>query len=175
MRAWKLWLDRSLTAQAVLIFVLGVAGNALLRRDGQVGWWVIQTAVFTAVAIGIVAAQRRRVGRAAGVGPRGIAELNRQIRHGEVPSDPETRATMQKLVAEQLGKMERGGRWLPYWLACMGLIAAGMLALGIVTGSLIFPLVFAVGVAVFCAWILWMRRRALERHRHMRSALQNHG
>nr|WP_237521348.1 hypothetical protein [Streptomyces sp. SID4921] len=168
-------MDRSLTAQAVLIFVVGVAGNALLRRDGQVGWWVIQTAVCTAVAIGIVAAQRRRVGRAAGVGPRGIAELNRQIRHGEVPSDPGTRATMQKLVAEQLGKMERGGRWLPYWLACMGLIAAGMLALGIVTGSLVFPLVFAVGVALFCTWILWMRRRALERHRHMRSALRSHG
>lgn len=82
---------------------------------------------------------------------------------------------MQKMVAEQLGKMERGGRWLPYWLACMGLIAAGMLALGIVTGSPVFPLVFAVGVAVFCVWILWMRRRALERHRHMRSALQSHG
>ncbi|MFJ6850237.1 hypothetical protein ACIQM3_06795 [Streptomyces sp. NPDC091271] len=175
MRASKLRLDRSLAAQAVLIFVLGVGVNALLRRDGHLGWWVIQTAVFTAVAIGIVAAQRRRTSRAAGIDPRGIAELNRRIRHREVPSDPEKRATMQKLVAEQLGKMERGGRWLPYWLGCMGLIAAGMLVLGVVTGSLTVPLVFVAGVAVFCSWVFWMRRRALERHRHMRSALQDQG
>ncbi|MEU0302197.1 hypothetical protein ABZ252_22435 [Streptomyces sp. NPDC006175] len=174
MRASKLWLDRSLAAQAVLIFVLGVGANALFRRDGHLGWWVIQTAVFTAVAIGIVAAQRRRTGRAAGIDPRGIAELNRRIRHREVPSDPEERATMQKLVAEQLGKMERGGRWLPYWLGCMGLIAAGMLVLGIVAGSLTAPLIFVAGVAVFCSWGYWMRRRALELHRHMRSALRNH-
>ncbi|MFB4421642.1 hypothetical protein C5F59_011175 [Streptomyces sp. QL37] len=175
MRALKLWLDRSLTAQAVLIFVLGVGANALFRRDGHLGWWVVQTAVFTAVAIAIVAAQRRRTGRAAGTDPRGIAELNRRIRHREVPSDPEQRATMRRLVAEQLGKMERGGRWLPYWLAGMGLIAAGMLVLGFVTGSLTVALVFAVGVAVFCSWVFWTRRRALERHRHMRSALRNHG
>ncbi|MEU1124735.1 hypothetical protein ABZ371_14485 [Streptomyces sp. NPDC005899] len=80
--ALKLWLDRSLTAQAILVLVLGVGANALFRRDGHIGWWVIRTAVFTAVAIGIVAAQRRRTGRAVGTGPRGIAELNRRIRPG---------------------------------------------------------------------------------------------
>ncbi|MFJ8747821.1 hypothetical protein ACIREO_00495 [Streptomyces sp. NPDC102441] len=57
----------------------------------------------------------------------------------------------------------------------MGLIAAGMLALGIITGSLTVPLIFVAGVAVFCSWGYWMRRRALEHHRHMSSALQNHG
>ncbi|MFD6277059.1 hypothetical protein ACFWFI_15995 [Streptomyces sp. NPDC060209] len=171
----KLWLDRSTTAQAVLIFALGVGANALFRRDVPLGWSVIQTAVFTAVVIGIVTVQRRRAGRAAGTDPRGIAELNRKIRHREVPEDPEERATMRRLVADQLGRMERGGRWLPYWLGCMGLVAVGLIVLGAVTGSLTVPLIFALGTAGFCYWIFRMHRRAVELHRHMRSALRNPG
>lgn len=82
---------------------------------------------------------------------------------------------MLRLVDDQLGKIERGGRWLPYWLGFMGLVAAGLLVLGAVNGSVVFPLVFAVGVVAFCLWILWMRRRALELLHHMRSALRERG
>ncbi|MFH9618089.1 hypothetical protein [Streptomyces pratensis] len=173
MRTLKLWLDRSLTAQAVLIFALGLGLTAVFHRDGHPGWWVIRTALFTAVVIGIVAVQRRRTGRAAGTGPRGVAEINRRIRHREVPEDPEERAAMRRLLAEQLGRMERGGRWLPYWLGCMGLVAAGLIVLGALTGSLTFPLVFAVGTAGFCYWVFRMRRRSMELHRDMTSALRD--
>ncbi|GHB48839.1 hypothetical protein GCM10010377_44750 [Streptomyces viridiviolaceus] len=173
MRALKGRLDRSLTAQAVVIFPLGVGIAALFRRDEHPVWWVIQGAFYSAIAITFVAMQRRRAARAAGTGPRTVAELQRKIRHREVPEQPEERATMRRLVAEQLGRMERGGRWLPYWLGLMGLIAVGMLALGAVNGSLVFPLLFAVGVIGFCSWALWMRRRTLDRYRHMRSALHS--
>ncbi|MFF4269998.1 hypothetical protein [Streptomyces sp. NPDC001536] len=172
MRAFKRWLDHSLTAQAVLIFPLLVGFSALFRRHENPVWWVVQGALCTAITVGFLAAQRRRVGRAAGTDARGIAELNRKIRHREVPQAPEERATMRRLVDEQLGQIERGGRWLPYWLGFMGLVAIGTLALGVSAGSWILPLVLAVGVAAFCWWALWMRRRSIDRCRHMRSALQ---
>ncbi len=172
MRAFKRWLDRSLIAQAVLVFPLAVGIAALFRRDEHPVLWVVHGASYAAVTIAFLAVQRRRVGRAVGTDPGGLADLNRKIRHREVPSDPEEQATMRRLVAEQLGKMERGGRWLPYWLGLMGLIAVGMLALGVASGSLTFPLVFAVAMSGFCYGIIRMRRVALDRHRYMRSALQ---
>ncbi|MEV0012309.1 hypothetical protein AB0M10_23090 [Streptomyces sp. NPDC051840] len=172
MRTLKAVLDRSLIAQAVVVFVLGVAVYALLRHDAGPVLWVVQSALITAMTIGFIAVQRRRTGRAAGTDARGFAELNRKIRHRDVPRDPEERAVMRRLVEAQLGRMERGGRWLPYWLGCMGLIAVGLLVLGITTGSLVFPLAFAVGTAAFCFWVVWMRRRAMELHRHMRAALE---
>lgn len=171
MRAFKRWLDHSLTAQAVLIFPLLVGFTALFRRHENPVWWVVQGALCTAITVGFLAAQRRRVGRAAGTDARGIAELNRKIRHREVPQEPEERATMRRLVDEQLGQIERGGRWLPYWLGFMGLVAIGTLALGVSAGAWILPLVLAIGVAGFCWWALWMRRRSIDRCRHMRSAL----
>lgn len=173
MRAFKRWLDHSLTAQAVLIFPLLVGFSALFRRHENPVWWVVQGALCTAITVGFLAAQRRRVGRAAGTDARGIAELNRKIRHREVPQAPEERATMRRLVDEQLGQIERGGRWLPYWLGFMGLVAIGTLALGVSAGAWILPLALAVGVAGFCWWALWMRRRSIDRCRHMRSALQS--
>ncbi|HWU07476.1 MAG TPA: hypothetical protein VN520_14035 [Streptomyces sp.] len=175
MRALKLWLDRSPAAQAVLVFTLAMVMNLLFRQDWHFGWWVLRAGVLTAVVMGVVAAQRRRTVRVAGIGPRKIADLNRKIRHREVPEDPEERATMGRLVAEQLGKMERGGRWLPYWLGSMGLVAVGLIVLGAVSGSLTAPLVFAVGTVGLCSWVLRTRRRSMELHRHMRSALRNPG
>jgi Flp pilus assembly protein TadB len=174
-RSFKRWLDRSLTAQAVVVFPMGVGFAALFRRHEHPVLWVILGALYTAVTLAFLAVQRRRTCRAVGTDPGEIADLNRKIRHREVPKDPGEQATMRRLVAEQLGQMERGGRWLPYWLGAMGLIAAGLLALGAVTGSLTFPLVFAVGVAGFCYWVLWMRRHAMDRVRFMHSALRNQG
>ncbi|MEU0074926.1 hypothetical protein ABZ027_36150 [Streptomyces sp. NPDC006332] len=173
MRAFKRWLDRSLTAQAVLVFLLGLGISALLRRDDHPVLWVIQSAIYTGIAIAFVAVRRRRISRAVGTDAGGIEELNRKIRHREVPRDPEERATMRRLVAEQLGQMERGGRWLPYWLGFMGLVALGLVVLGAFTDSLIFPIVFAVAVAGFCYGVLRTRRRALRLLRDMRSALRN--
>ncbi|WP_406092012.1 hypothetical protein [Streptomyces sp. NBC_01013] len=175
MRTVKHWFHHSLAGQALVVFLLGLGFSALFRRNDHPGLWVAQSLLYTAVIIGVLAAQRRRTARATGADPRAVVSLNRRIRHRAVPRDPEERAMMRRLVDDQLGKMERGGRWLPYWLGFMGLSAVGMLVLGASTGSLVFPLVFTVGVAAFCLWILWMRRRAMELHHHMRSALHNQG
>ncbi|MEV0097326.1 hypothetical protein [Streptomyces sp. NPDC050738] len=175
MRAFKLWLDRSLPAQAVLVLVLAVGINALFRQGESPVRWLTQGAAYAAVAIAILAVQRRRASRAAGTDSRGLAELNRKIRHREVPTNPGEQASMRRLVAEHQGQMDKGGRWLPWWLGFMGLIGVGLIVLGAATGSLVFPLVFMVGVIVFCVWVLWMRRRNLARIHHMRSALQNKG
>ncbi|MFD9002995.1 hypothetical protein ACFV0T_18770 [Streptomyces sp. NPDC059582] len=173
MHALKSWLDRSLFAQGVLVLVLAVGVNALLRRGEHPAIWVIQAALYTAICVGFMAVQRRRIARAAGTDPRGLAELNRKIVHRVVPQDPQEQATMRRLVDEHLGRMERGKRWLPYWLGFMGLVAAGLLVLGVSTGELTLPLVFAVGVIGFCYWMMWMRRRSLERCRYMDSALKS--
>lgn len=172
MRSLKRWLDRSLTAQAVLLFIVCVGVTALIRWDRDPVLWVIRGALYTVVAVAFMAVQRRRARKATGTDSRGLAELGRGIRHREVPDDPEKRAAMRRLVDDQLERLERGGRWLPYWLGFMGLIAAALLALGVATGSVLFPLVFALGTAGFCYWILWMRRRTMERLHYMRSALR---
>jgi hypothetical protein len=138
------WLDRSPTAQAALIVLLGVGISALVRRDEHPASWVVHGVLYAGVGIAIVAAQRRRAGRAAGTDARGLAELNRKIWHREVPSDPEEREAMRRLVADHLRRMERAGRWLPYWLGAMGLIAVGILVVGAATGSWLFPMIYAV-------------------------------
>ncbi|MFC8226159.1 hypothetical protein [Streptomyces sp. NPDC057287] len=173
MHSSKLWLDRSLAAQAVVVFALGTGITALLRQGSHPLVWVVQAALYTAVTIGFLAVQRRRAGRVTGKDPRGVAELNRRIRRREVPSAPEEREAMRRLVADQLGKLERAGRWLPYWLGFMGLVVIGMLVLGAVSGSLLLPLVFTVAMAGFCYGIFLMRRHTLGQYRHMRSALED--
>ncbi|MEU6354520.1 hypothetical protein ABZ896_35225 [Streptomyces sp. NPDC047072] len=172
MRSLKRWLDRSLTAQAVVIFLLGVGVNALIRRDSHPALWVFQALLYTAVALAFVVVQRRRALRVAGTDAGGLVELGRKVRRREVPSEPGERAAMRRLVDDQLGLMERKGRLLPYWLGFMGLIAAALLVLGVATGSWVFPLVFALFTVGFCCWIVWMRRRAMDRFRFMRSALR---
>jgi hypothetical protein len=119
-----------------------------------------------------VAVQRRRASRAAGTDPRGLVELSRRIRHRDVPHDPEERESMRRLVDDQLGLLERKGRWLPYWLGFVGVVTAALLALGVAKGSLALPLVFTVGMIGFCCWAAWLRRRALDRFHFMRTALR---
>ncbi|WP_345585748.1 hypothetical protein [Streptomyces prasinosporus] len=171
MLSLKRLLDRSLTAQATLVFLLGLGTTALIRRDEHPAVWVFHSALYTGVAVAVLAVQRRRAARAAGTDAVGLADLNRKIRRREVPQDPEEQAAVRRLVAEQLGQMERAGKWLPYWLGAMGLVAVGMFVLGAVSGSLLFPLLFAVGTLALCSWVLWMRRRSLDRLRWMRRAL----
>ena len=172
MRSFKRWLDRSLAAQAVVIFLLGVGVTALFRQGRHPVLWVIQGAFYTAISVAVLVVQRRRASRAAGTDPRGLAELSRKIRHREVPSEPDERASMRRLVDDQLGQLERKGRWLPYWLGFMGLIAAALVVLGAAAGSLAFPLVIAAAIIGLCCWAVWMRRHALDRYRYMRAALQ---
>ncbi|MFJ8977027.1 hypothetical protein [Streptomyces sp. NPDC102282] len=173
MHSLKLWLDRSLAAQAVMIFALGTGLTALFRQGSHPLVWVVQGALYTAISVGILAVQRRRAGRVTGKDPRGVADLTRRIRHREVPRDPDEQEAMRRLVADQLGKLERAGRWLPYWLGFMGLVVVGMLVLGAISGSLVFPAIFTVAVAAFCYAIFRMRRRTLALYRHMRSALED--
>ncbi|GGM22829.1 hypothetical protein GCM10010129_79000 [Streptomyces fumigatiscleroticus] len=175
MGSLKRRLDHSLTAQAVLIFLLVMGSTALLRRDEHPLVWVIQGAIYAAICTAFVAVQRRRTSRVTGADPETVAGLNRKIRHRDVPRAPRERAIMQRLVTDQLSRMERGGRWLPYWLGAMGLLVAGAVALGIASGSYALPLILAVGLTGFCCWVLWMRRRSLDRCRYMRSALQGPG
>ncbi|MFI0507478.1 hypothetical protein ACH3WN_32260 [Streptomyces albogriseolus] len=172
MLSLKRLLDRSLTAQAILVFLLGLGVTALIRRDEHPAIWVLHSAIYTGIAVAFLTVQRRRAARAMGTDAGGLAELNRKIRHHEVPQDPDEQAAVGRLVAEQLGQMERAGKWLPYWLGAMGLIAVGMFVLGAVSGSLVFPLLFALGMVALCFWVLWMRRRSLDRLRWMRQALR---
>ncbi|CAL9661550.1 hypothetical protein [Streptomyces sp. enrichment culture] len=172
MLSLKRLLDRSLAAQAILTFLLVLGITGVIRRDEHPAVWLFQSALYTGIAVAVLAVQRRRAARAAGTDTGRLADLNRRIRHQQVPHDPQERAAMRRLVTEQLGQVERAGRWLPYWLGAMGLVAAGMLVLGAVSGSLVFPVLFAIGMAALCFWVLWMRRRSLHRLHWMRQALQ---
>ncbi|MGY0022084.1 hypothetical protein [Streptomyces sp. cg35] len=175
MHTFKRWLDHSLAAQGALIFLVGLGISALLRPSEHPALWVLKSVLYTGIALTFVAVQRRRAGRAAGTDQRGLVELARKIRHREAPRDPAERTAMRRLVGDQLERVERGRRWLPYWLGAMALIAAGVLVLGIVSGAWILPAVCAVGIAVFCSWVVWMRRRSLARLHAMETALRDEG
>jgi len=171
----KHWFSDSLIGQGLLVLVLGVSLNALLRHDESPAMWLVQGVVYTVVVMVAMALQRRRVSRVTGASPGAVADLMRKIRHHDVPQDPKERDVMRRLVDDQLGKIERGERWLPYWLGAMGLVAVGLLVLGFAGGSLGYSLFFAVFVVAFCVWLLWTRRRALRLYRDMRVALREHG
>ncbi|WP_369199114.1 hypothetical protein [Streptomyces djakartensis] len=162
-----------MTAQAILVFLLGLGVTGLLRRDEHPAVWVFHSALYTGVAIAILAVQRRRTARAVGTDAGGLATLQRKIRHRDVPQDPQEQEAVRRMVAEQLDQTERAGKWLPYWLGAMGLIAIAMLVLGVVSGSFVFPLAFAAGMLALCLWLLWTRRRSLDRLHWMRQALQS--
>ncbi|TKS98999.1 hypothetical protein [Streptomyces lasalocidi] len=172
MEVLKRRLERSLAAQSLLAFVLALGITALFRRDEHPAVWVVHAAFYTAASVGAATWQRRRLARSVGTDTAGLSDLSRRIRRRDVPADPQERAAMRRLVAECLGKMERARRWLPYYLALLGLIGAGMLVLGAIQGSWVWPVVFALGVAGFSAGFLWMRRRSRERLRFMRDALR---
>ncbi|MGA5127058.1 hypothetical protein ACPCAG_27655 [Streptomyces pseudogriseolus] len=172
MLSLKRLLDRSPTAQAVLVFLLGLGVTALFRTDEHPAVWVLHSALYTGIAMAFLTVQRRRAARAVGTDAGGLADLNRKIRHHEVPQEPKEQAAVRRLVAEQLEQMERARKWLPWWLGAMGIVTIGLVVLGAVSGSLVFPLVFAAGMVALCFWVLWMRRRSLEHLHWMRQALQ---
>ncbi|GAB1332638.1 hypothetical protein [Streptomyces sennicomposti] len=171
MHALRRRLERSLAAQAALLFPLAVGIAAFFHRHSHPLVWVIQGALYTAAGMGSVAVQRRRYSRRTGVDPRRITELSRKIRRREVPQDGEERAVMRKLVDTQRAQLRRTKRWLPYWMGCMGLLAVGLLVLGVASGSLMSALVFAVTMIALCSWIIWIRRRSTSRLDHMHAAL----
>ncbi|WAX76887.1 hypothetical protein [Streptomyces sp. KMM 9044] len=187
MSAVKRLLGRSLAARAMLILTPGVGGTAPFRRDEHPVVWIVQATLYTGAAVAILAARRpppaaRRPPpavpygrRAAGVGPGAVADLNRGIRRGEVPPDPEERAAMRRLADDQLDRIQRAGRWFPYWLALRGLVAAGLLVLGAVSGSVVPSAVFAVGTLGFLWWVVWRRRRSMRRLRTARSVSESPG
>ncbi|QKW25402.1 hypothetical protein HUT11_04075 [Streptomyces seoulensis] len=171
MHALRRRLAGSLIAQAALLFPLAVGIAALFRRHEHPLVWVINGAFYTAVGMASAAVQRRRYSRKAGVEPGRVADLNHKIRHREVPRDPEERTVMRRLVDAELEQMRRSKRWVPYSMGLLGLVAVGLLALGVATGSLTFPLVFAAAVIAFVCWMFWMRRRSMDRLHHMEAAL----
>ncbi|MFF3643359.1 hypothetical protein [Streptomyces sp. NPDC002564] len=173
MHALKRLLDRSLLAQALVVFPLCVGAVALFRPDAHPVGWVVQAALYTAVAFTVLGLQRRRVSGSVGIGPASLADLDRRIRRREVPDDPGERVTMLRLVDEHLARLGRSGRWLWAWLVFMGLTVVGALVLGAATGSWGLPASFTVLVSAFCVWAVWMRRRSLERLRFMRSTLRD--
>ncbi|MEU5207577.1 hypothetical protein AB0H44_32315 [Streptomyces pseudogriseolus] len=87
MLSLKRLLDHSLTAQAVLVFLLGLGITALFRRDEHPAVWALHSALYTGIAMAVLAVQRRRVARAVGTDAGGLADLNRKIRHHEVPQE----------------------------------------------------------------------------------------
>ncbi|MHC3475092.1 hypothetical protein ACYF6T_41345 [Streptomyces sp. 7R007] len=173
MSALKRRLDRSLTAQAVLAFLLALAITAPFSRpDEHPALWLLRSLFYTGIGFAFMVVQRRRIGRATGTDPRRLADLNRKIMHREVPSDPEERAVMRRLVDEHLRRMEGAGRWLPYLLGLMSLIAVAVLVLGAATGSLSLPVFTAVLLIGIAWWTVWTRRRSIDRCHSMQSALR---
>ncbi|MFF7335093.1 hypothetical protein [Streptomyces sp. NPDC008150] len=160
-------LARHFWLQMALSWLLTTA-LLLLIYPGRSLPGVLARVVATSVGgIVIVLRQRSREKRAANSSTDGLVALNKQLREGELPAEPERREAMRELVDLRLRRSRH--RW--WAVAFLFLLFAGITALTATTGGLRQTIGFAAVTVVFVGWLiiggnLWQRRL-----HHMRDLL----
>ena len=111
------------------------------------GWWAIHG--------------RRADARDAGVEDADdLPALERRIRAGDLPTEPEERAAARVLVRNRLAHLRRSSRWLvpALWVVVLGIS---------VTDLVLDPgptsVAWVVGAAALLGWLTWFRRLSLRR------------
>ncbi|MEW1791211.1 hypothetical protein [Streptomyces niveus] len=158
-RTWQRWLNRWWVV-GPLVFIVLVGVRLLLDQDRGMLPALVNGAIYGTVAGALVAWRQRKDGRALGLGPDRVHDLDRRIRKEDVPEDPEERRSMAVLVRLREEQLRSAGRWaFPVMGVCLALVAGLLLALGAVVPAVI---VLAVGAA-FVPVALWNRRRLFDR------------
>ncbi|AWT47124.1 MULTISPECIES: hypothetical protein [Streptomyces] len=94
--AKHLWAQMLLSVLAASVLIMVVfPGRSFLSV-------VVRTAVMSAGGIAVVAAARRKEKRASGGSTDRMVALDRKLRKGDVPTDPEEREAMRGLVEQRL-------------------------------------------------------------------------
>ncbi|WP_225823999.1 hypothetical protein [Streptomyces naphthomycinicus] len=129
---------------------------------------VLRTAVVSLGGVGVALAARRREKRAAGGTTDGLVSLDRKLRTGEVPSDPQERRAMRDLVKQRLHRSR-------HRVAALVVLAVLFTSITVLTALTAGPRQTA-GMAVltvaFTGWMLCHGNLQHRRLRTMRAALR---
>ncbi|WP_406379368.1 hypothetical protein [Streptomyces sp. NBC_00197] len=160
-------LTRHLWLQVVLSWLVATA-VLLLIYPGRSVPAVLARVVITSVGGLWFALQiRSREKRAAGGSAEGLADLERQLRSGEVPADPERRAVLRELVDRRLHRTRHRGAALVFLFLLFG----GVVVLTALTAGPRQTLGFGLLAVVFLTWAVVGGGRGQRRLRDMRDLL----
>jgi Flp pilus assembly protein TadB len=143
-------------ARGLLLLVLCTAIGVLIR-GGNVAAAAISATGYAAYGTWQMMRRRRRDSRAVGADAAELPLLERRMRHGDLPADPEERRVMRALAQRRLAQMNRSyAKWAFVLLA---VIVAGLSALQLAAGHTVPGICTLLLGAAFLGWMFLMRRR----------------
>lgn len=152
----------------VVLSLLVAFAVVLLLFPGRPVASALLSVVFTSVGgVGVMLAVRRREKRAAGGSVDGLVSLDRKLRRGEVPADPQERQAMLGLVEDRLHRgRHRVAAQIGLAVICCVVVVATAL-----TASLPQTLGMALFAGVFLGWLVLYGNLQHRRLRTMRAEL----
>ncbi|MBQ0986542.1 hypothetical protein KBZ10_18895 [Streptomyces sp. F63] len=158
-------LEQHLGAQALLILLVAWPALALAGRESWSGSFG-RAVLFTAVGTAVLALDRRRESRAAGLSEADTADLDRKLRHGELPPRRRERVAMYRLLVHRRHRMRHA--WIALPALALGIATALAVMVRGAVGAGLFLLTVLLSVAAVGAW---GSRRRLTRLRRLEESL----
>ncbi|MEU6274003.1 hypothetical protein ABZ871_16590 [Streptomyces populi] len=160
-------LARHLWLQVVLSWVAATAVILLIYPGRSVPGVLVRVAVTSVGAVWVAVRVRSKEKRATGGSTAGWVALDRQLRTGEAPADPERREAMRELVDRRLHRT----RHRKTALALLTVLFGAVVALTALTAGLRQTLGFALLAVAFLTWAFISGSRHRQRLLHMRDLL----
>ncbi|MFI1952897.1 hypothetical protein ACH437_13765 [Streptomyces xinghaiensis] len=165
MRKLTQGLERHLGAQALLILLVAWPALAFTGRESWSGSFA-RAAVFTAVGTAVLAFDRRRDSKAAGLSEDDAADLDRRLRHGEIPRRRRERVAMYRLLVHRRHRMRHA------WIALPALAVGIATALAVIVKGAVGAGLFLLAVLVCVTAVgAWGSHRQLTRLRRLEESL----
>jgi Flp pilus assembly protein TadB len=161
------YLGKHLWAQIALSLLVTSAVSMLLFPGRSLGTVLVRTAVVSAGAIAVMVAMRRREERAAGGSADRLVTLERKLRKGDVPVDPQERRAMRDLVEQRLHRTR-------HRVAAQVFLVVLFCTVVMATAATSGPrqtIGMAVFSGAFLSWLIYYGNRQHHRLRTMRDAL----
>lgn len=161
------FLARHLWLQVVLSWLAATAVLLLIYPGRSVPAVLARVVITSVGGLWIALRIRSREKRAAGGSTGGLVALERQLRTGEVPGEPERRQAMRELVDRRLHRTRHRGAALVFLFLLFG----GVVVLTALTAGPRQTLGFGLLTVVFLTWAVVGGGRGQRRLRHMRDLL----
>ncbi|MGV9454546.1 hypothetical protein [Streptomyces sp. NPDC003635] len=162
------FLARHLWAQLALSILAASVLVALLFPGRSFGTVLLRTAVMSVGGICVIVIARRKEKRAAGGKTNDLVSLDRKLRTGDVPQDPQEQSAMRDLVAQRLHRTR-------HRVAALIFLAALFTTITVLT-ALTQGLRQTIGMTLisvtFIGWMIYYSNLQNRRLHTMRAALQ---
>ncbi|MEV5607523.1 hypothetical protein [Streptomyces sp. NPDC052225] len=164
----KIFLAKHLWAQTALSVLAAAVLIQFLYPGRSFAAILARTAVISLGGIGVTLAVRRKEKRAAG-STNGLVSLDRRLRSGDVPTDPEERRAMRDLVDQRLRRTH-------HRVAALVFLAVLFVTITVLTAFTAGPrqtIGFSVLTVVFLGWMVHVSNLTNRRLHAMDDALRS--